>query len=322
MKKIVQSLLLCLLVVCACNISNAQTVIHYWHFNQDAAITNTLPNIPPIDADTSVFDTSKARIYYQLQAGTSSSYSTYRDFVNSPTTDPGDSIAIFGHQGDTADYAIRFRNPCDSMEVLFYIPTANGSPAGYHGITLKYATESTKNGPKTQFYDYSTDSASTWKTTGLTVNAVSVDTFAITDTSKFHIIYIGFDASADYNSKLVFRVRFGPNNTGGAGNDRFDNVTVLGTPGTATTSVNNVQQNENTLNCTLFPNPANNSISLNMPAQGEKTYTIYTSAGQKVISSSTDNKLETIDISQFAAGLYFVNVQAGLQHNLMKFIKN
>lgn len=291
--------------------SRAQTLIHYWHFNNDGSVSNALPNIPPIDADYSVLDTSKARIYYQALPGTSASFAsqgTYRDF-----NDVGDTMnAQLGHATDPNNYAIKLHNPSDSMELLIYIPTSNGTTQ-YHSPILKFETKAASNGPLKQYYDYSTDSGSTWKTTNL-----ASDSFTFSAVNTWYLVTETFDVSADNNAGLIFRIRFGTPNTGTAGNDEIDNVSVDGT--SLTTSVNSISSNS--LPCILSPNPANDFVNISTSVSGEKTYIIYNTTGQKVYTCRADDEQKAIAISQLSPGLYFINVQSTDMCAIMKFIKN
>jgi len=197
--------------------SNAQsTLIDYWNFNSFTAVMYT-DTIHGIDADFSTLDTTKAQILYAEIPGTSSSFSTYIDGHAAVTADY-DTVNL--RMGAVAGNYIRPRNPSDSMQLLFYIPSTN-----YTHILLQYGSESssTTSGPLHQLFSYSVDSGLTWRTSGL--SRLSDSAWLV-----FHrtAVSLAMDSATKNNDKLVFRILFSGNTTGTSGNNRFDNVTVEG----------------------------------------------------------------------------------------------
>lgn len=197
--------------------SRAQSILmHYWHFNtlSGSSYTDTIHGIP---ADYTTIDTAKVKILYAKMPGTSTAYISYIDNYATGTADH-DTVNI--RMGVVAGNALRTRNPSDSMQLLMYIPSTN-----YSHILLQYAGEnsSVASGMLHQLYDYSVDSGATWRTSGLSVTSDSA-------WLVFHraTISMATDSMTRNNRKLVFRIRFSPNNTGTSGNNRFDNVTVEG----------------------------------------------------------------------------------------------
>ncbi len=192
------------------------TLIHYWHFN-NFTTAMYFPSITGIAADYSIHDTSKAKILYAPMPGVSSVYPTYEDPY--PTV-AADTDIYNLRLGQPAGTALRPRNPCDSMYLLFYIPTVH-----YRNIVLKYESETSSlgHGPAHQVFDYSIDSGATWRTSGLSEPLDSAGT-------AFRLITVSFtsDSAVNNNAKLVFRITFSGNTTGTSGNNRFDNVTVDG----------------------------------------------------------------------------------------------
>ncbi len=226
MKKNLQALLCCLAVLFAFNTKTAAqgTLIHYWDFNN----YNTTYNYPqvfpigPLDADFSIHDTSKARVYMDTLhfASTSWHNAASQPIVMDPyPTTAADFDTANLQLGQPAGNALRPRNPMDSGCLKFFIPTVN-----YQNIKFSYDCESssTTSGDTYQYYDYSIDSGHTWITTGLSQPYDSAWTI-------FHLAAVTISNPAvNNNPKLVFRIHFVGDNTGTKGNDRFDNVTVWG----------------------------------------------------------------------------------------------
>jgi len=224
-KNLLAALLLISAVFVFTNNSNAQgTLIHYWNFNNftttySYAYGTTFP-IGPIDADFSIHDTSKARIYMATFPGTSPGWhSIFTSYMDPDVTVAADADTVNLRMGQTGGTAIRPRNPCDSNYLLFYIPTNN-----YQNIRLTWGAESSSlaSGDTYEVFDYSVDSGVTWITAGLSEPQDSAGL-------AFRRISVTFsNPLVNNNPKLVFRMHFVGHNTGSSGNNRIDNVTVDG----------------------------------------------------------------------------------------------
>ena len=202
--------------------SNAQQkLIHYWHFNNLVNFTTVAVSpstFPSIKANFSSLDTNKALIAFRPLAGTAGNLLTYYDNVS-----PGDTVNA--RQGQPAGLGLRPRNPTDSMQLMFYIPTTH-----YQNITVKFEVQksSASNGGYVDTFSYSLDSGATWKTSGLSILTASNGTGSWTSTPGISV-NINSDALANNNAQLVFRIRFGGGGTTGtSGNVRFDNITIEG----------------------------------------------------------------------------------------------
>ena len=75
---------------------------------------------------------------------------------------------------------------------------------------------------------------------------------------------------------------------------------------------------------TIFPNPANNQIFLNINEDSRyETYDIYNSAGQLVLSSQIISSNTTvIDISELSKGMYWLTLIGEVETETIKFKKN
>lgn len=310
MKKIVQSLCLGLTLALCANVVKAQTLIHYWDFNLHATTveSDTLmtDGIIPIPSTYSLVGAGE--FWYIPKAGVAINDSMYYDYV-----DPGDTLNT--QMGDSVGACLRMRNPSDLMQGVFSIPST-----GHNNVVIRFATESTTNGPKSQYYAFSKDSGTTWQGAA----SLSVDSTSGMVLNTWYLITIRLDSTADNNSKLLFRIEFGPNDTSYSGNDRFDNFSVSDTTVQFVSSGPNSVQNisANVLPCSLYPNPVNNNVNITIPVEGEKSIEIYNAIGQKVYNTNTSEKELSINTAMLSSGLYFMNVQSGSQHNLMQFIKN
>ncbi len=271
-------------------------LIHYWHFNNGTfkMYTDTIHGVP---ADYSTISVNKAQILYAKMTGTSTAYNTYIDTFQAATSDYD---TVNARMGMIAGNALRPRNPSDSMDLLFYIPSNH-----YKNLRLTYGTQSSSvaNGPKRQIFSYSVDSGATWRTTGLSMASDSA-------WLVFHktSITFGTDTTVNNNGKLVFRVRFSGNNTGTSGNNRFDNVTLEGDTVTASGGTNAVAQvNNNAI--AVYPNPVNNVLEITSAFADTKTIVIVDATGKTVYTGTANETAFSVNVAALKSGLYMVTVR-------------
>lgn len=72
-----------------------------------------------------------------------------------------------------------------------------------------------------------------------------------------------------------------------------------------TTSIGEIQHNSSTMN--VFPNPAKNQITIS--AKGMNNVKIYDIVGQEIMNASVKEDEITLDVENFANGVYFVSVE-------------
>ncbi len=273
--------------------SSALKLIHYWHFN------NTLPadgsggtyfGINPLYADFSRLE--KAAIVYEPLEGVVNDYGEMDNLVGDTINQrPG-----FGGCCGEVNNAVRTRNPSDSMQFLWYIPTTM-----YKNIVIKYETElsSIKSGQHEQIFSYSIDSAKTFITIGLPVVSNFADTVWSLVTLDLRSI-----TSINDNSKFVLRITYGPPNTGSKGNNRFDNITIEGDISSEINGINDITRSD----YALYPNPAADHINLISNNEGEKTVSIYNSTGTLLSSCNLSGIENSINTSLLSQGLYFMKI--------------
>ncbi len=300
-------------------ITPTNLIVHYWDFNTIGQAYH-IPNIPPLPADFSA-TSQQGTIIYDTLPGTSNSNLGYLDNVDGDTTTANDD-ALFG---EPAGQALRVRNPTDSMDLRFVIPTTN-----YQGITLKYSLQSSSlTGPQREFFAY--NSQGFWTSAGLTVNGVVQDSLDVTDTQyqgaangQFGLVTIGFgtETSMDNNPNFQFRITFGDTATGGtSGNNRIDNFSVTA-QSQIVNSVNEPAQADNQLQ--LTPNPATDYVSFENPYSSSVTVSVLNVLGQEVLHSdgSASSNVE-LNTSTLPAGTYYIHVQnvTSGASQIAKFVK-
>ncbi len=302
------------------SIAPSNKVIHYWNFNTLGQAYNN-PNIPDIPSDFSADLSHSGSLKYVLAPNTSGHYAGYLDPV------PGDTLnALFG---SAAGQGLRVRNPTDSMELRFVIPTN-----GYKSISIRYALQTsdsslTGSAPHTELFDYSTNGGTTWTTAGLTVNGAASNQLNVhqkqygstaSGAGAFGSVAIGFgtETSVENNANLVFRIRFADSTHGTSGNNRFDNISVQGT---ASASVASGALNP--LECIVAPNPAYDHVDISLPISGGKDITILDIQGKPVQSFHTDRTTFSTSVLNVAAGTYYVLVHSteNGKESIVPFVK-
>jgi hypothetical protein len=317
MKRNLLTILLCLSAMFAFNTNgNAQgTLIHYWNFNTYTAAAMYTPTITPVTADMSL-TTPKAAVLYTALAG-DGTYGNWNSYFDTKAAISTDYDTVNARMGAIDGTWARCRNPCDSMQFLFYMPTT-----GYQNLLIKYGTQlSSLSGADVQNYSYSIDSGATWKTSGLSTQFFVADTAATAFTFKLASVNVT-DPAANNNPKFVFRITFQYHNTGYSGNDRFDNISLDGDataviPGLGVNTI--VPQQP----YTITPNPVTNSLIVNNAIDGSKSVIIYNALVQRIYTSEENSKHFTINTTDFAAGTYFISIREKATGNVsnMKFTK-
>ncbi len=298
MKKNLLSILLCISATLLFNVSgNAQSkLIHFWHFNNYAMAqyTDTIHGIP---ADYSTIAGNKAQILYAKKAGTSASYMTYIDSIYPAATDFDTVNARMSVPEGTA---LRVRNPSDSMNLFFYLPTTH-----YKNIKLVYGSQSSSvtRGQLHQVFSYSVDSGLTWKTTGLSMASDSAWLIYHRTTLTFTT-----DTTVNNNPKLVLRITFSGNDTGTKGNNRFDNVTLEGDTVTSA-GPGAVSEVLASASYSLYPNPVSNTLQVTSEIEGEKTVSIVSLEGKTVFAANLSGKHFPVNVANLPGGVYFITIR-------------
>ncbi len=314
-------------LLCACMLfsyvgSKAQNnkLLHYWHFN------NTLPTT---GAGGTHFGTSKMNSDYSRPSVTTG----YLRFVKVAgcLADTGywdnilgDSInqrvgygaccPVFG--ATVSNSGVRTRNPTDSMQFLWYIPTKN-----FKNIKLTWESmaSSTATGQHRMNYKYSLDSGATWITTswpklfdsaGLAWGKIVLNLNTITTINNLN--------------KLMLRINFSVPNTGTSGNNRFDNITV---EGDSIVAIPNgiTEYKNNSLGCELYPNPSSDNVTLVSASKEPINVSFLNVLGQVVyVCERKENDQSPINVSGLSNGLYYVNIteQNSKKTQSLKFVKN
>ncbi len=179
-------------------LSGAQTLIHYWNFNDNASeAAITTPSLSYVTgASITAFAGTESIIDYS--GGTGQNF----DVQN-----------LNAQNGDVAGSHLRFNDPIGgSLE--FALPTT-----GFEDIIIKFATRRSGSGAGTQNWYYSTDGTTFILLTTVAPNngdpaLATLDLTTIT--------------AANDNANFKLKVEFEQGDGGTGGNNRFDNFTAEG----------------------------------------------------------------------------------------------
>ncbi len=296
-----------------------QKLIHYWHFNNFTGLTaaGSPSLIVPFHANWSSIDSTKATVAYVPSYAVSAKYATYWDGV------AGDTMNARGaqrFQTTGTNNALRVRNPSDSMELRFNLPTNH-----YKNIHIRYELEksSTASGEGKQVFDYSTDGGKNWATSGLSIPGDSVSN------ATWNIIDVNLNADTMVNSNpfFIFRIKFKTNTSGSSGNNRFDNLTVEGDTDTAplkTGGGSGIDIAANGLEAVAYPNPANDIFTITTASEGLKTISVCNLQGQMLYSGTSREMNTPLNVAGLQTGIYIVHLlenESG-KTAIIKLVKN
>lgn len=176
----------------------AQTLIHYWNFNNstsEATLLTPSVNLVPTAAITRVAGGTSA---FEIP-GTGQNFNI--DNVNA-------------RNGAVSGDHLRFNNPIGG-ELIFSLPTT-----GYENVVIKYATRRSAQGAGTQVIEYTTDGS----------NYTSFGTFSPVDGNPTLATFdFSSIAAADDNANFKIKITFLATGGGTGGNNRFDNFSLDGT---------------------------------------------------------------------------------------------
>lgn len=177
----------------------SQTLVHYWNFN----LFDNEPN------HLAASYTAGGGSLAYIAGGTSAN-----DFANGTGQD-FDIQNLNARNGDPSGNHLRINNPIGAS-LIFSLPTT-----GFSDVVVKYATRRSGSGAGTQEIWYTTDGTNYILFTTIAPNngAPTLQTFDFSSIS-----------AADNNADFKLKVTFLAGGGGTVGNNRFDNVTLEGTP--------------------------------------------------------------------------------------------
>jgi len=271
-------------------------LIHYWHFNDLPSGTLT-----SVEADFSV--AGDAVITYP---GTGNGYMDRRTHR---ADDPVSNLNLQAGQEADQGAVLRVRNPADTRSLVVEAPSS-----GYQDITVAFAGTRTDNGATRQEFYYSVDGGSNWVLAG---NAYMLPELPEWELYSFDLSGV---APVNDNDKLMFRIVFTGDNTGGdSGNNRFDNFSVSGIPlhSTAYTFP------ERALQVSLWPNPAIDYFifGIDEPDATDGILRIYHMNGTLLEETGIRDRYTQINTTGLVPGVYLISFTSQTTRITKRLIK-
>jgi type IX secretion system substrate protein len=320
MKRNLFAILLCTGAMCTTNMSsNAQSIlIHYWNFNS-ASFAMYTPTITAVPADyTRITSHSNGVLYTALAGtGTAGNVGSYFDTLTADLPGTTDYDTVNVQFGAPEGLVVRTRNPSDSMQLEFIMPTTN-----YTNLRLDYGTQtsSTGSGQTYQVFSYSKDGGATWITSGTGLSEW-IDSAAV----SFKRVTVAInDPAASDNSNFIFRITFSGNNhpASGKGNNRFDNITLHGDTLT-NPGILGVNQLSAQSSYSLVPNPVTNNLTINSDLEGSKSLVISNTIGRTVYTGTAEGKGINVSTAELNPGMYILSIRDNTTGNVsvLRFVK-
>lgn len=73
-------------------------------------------------------------------------------------------------------------------------------------------------------------------------------------------------------------------------------------------------------NAHVYPNPANDVVFVKLPQEGAMNVTLYSADGRMILNETANAELK-IDIRTLSDGLYILKIEAGMQQNIIRIVK-
>jgi hypothetical protein len=228
------ALLLALLFFVISHSGFAQTLLHYWNFNNSTTEQALLtPTVALVGGASIVHN-----------AGPNGAGANSEIQITSNTTGQGFEITNpNARNGDVAGAHLRFNNPIGG-NLVFSLPTT-----GFTNVIVKYGTRRSGQGAWNQVIDYSLDGTTFTNLT--TVQPVDGNPTLVT-------LDFSAKAGAANNPNFKIRISFTQGGGGVAGNNRFDNFTLDADPVPYTPALIHYWNfnNATSLNALITPNVA------------------------------------------------------------------
>ena len=176
----------------------AQTLIHYWNFNNSASEAEQLTPSQSLTTGSGIEHIQGGISLIQITSNTAQGFD-----VANPNA----------RNGDPAGTHLRFNDPIGGA-LRFNLPTT-----GFQQVVVKYATRRSGSGAGLQIIDFSTD--------GVSFDSLTSIEPANGDPTLQTIDFSGVPGVND-NANFALRIRFAQGPGGAVGNNRFDNFTLEG----------------------------------------------------------------------------------------------
>jgi hypothetical protein len=254
-------------------------LIYYWHFNDFFPAED----VTVIPADYALISNAEPKFTYTLTPDTS--------LINDRDIDRFSPGTLLNAQlGQGVGGSARVRNPSANRSLVFDVPST-----GVKDLVMSLAIQRSNNGALTNTVSYSIDGV-TYVSDGLTNHVQEVKDFEVWQLHTYD--FSGIEA-VNNNPLLKIRITFEDVNASNpSGNNRYDNIAIMGTNVNA--SVSSVSHHHNV---TVYPNPAQQELKVHT-AQGvsPSNIALMDLSGRVVL----ETKESVMTIGHLPNGVYFV----------------
>jgi hypothetical protein len=261
-------------------------LIHYWHFNDlpDGGLTGIL-------ADESLTEEVAVISYKGESEG-------YMDKIN-------DGTRINTRNEIPGETALRVRNPADTRELLFNLPTT-----GYEDIVMTFAVKRTTNGTQIQDIYFQTDEEGEWTSVKENLQIrekyqlIEIDFTGLSywpERDRLWQIKDKIDDNPYFKVKILFPHESA---TSTSGNNRFDNVTL---EGYAINETSIKAENDDFLT-RVYPVPTDKILYIESENKISEIC-FYDITGKLIKKEQPASRFHSTAVDQFSQGIYLVEIQ-------------
>lgn len=103
----------------------------------------------------------------------------------------------------------------------------------------------------------------------------------------------------------------------------LDDILVTGTEGSAPTGINNADKSSQEMLFSVYPNPCIDFVELRsgMRTEAISGIKVYNAVGQLMKIEVLNSNSMRLNVSDFPAGIYYVNITSGEEQSSLKFVK-
>ena len=258
------------------------TLVHYWHFDDLG-----LDKLSEVESDFS--RSGLAAIRYVGEGDGFMDSRTYRE------QDPVSNLNLHMDRQPDQGAVLRVRNPSKGRALIMEVPSN-----GYEELKVSFATTRTTNGPTHQTAYYSVNGGADWVLLEDSYDVPLLPDWAL---KTFDLSGV---ASANDNAYLQLKIGFaGESITGPDGNNRFDNISVSGTPMLHTGN----HDPGHALTATIMPNPVRDHLTFNLegalPQEG--ILRVIHPGGRIVKEIPIYEKSTLVSVGDLAPGVYLIS---------------
>lgn len=264
-------------------------LIYYWHFNN----FNSSVDVKEIPADYKLIPGTDPLMVY--------TGSGPRD-IDPVNEGSGLNLRL----NETEGRAARVRNPSNGRSLVFNLPTQ-----GCTDLILRYAVQRTNQGMLRNIISYSID--------GINFTQAGLSQTNFDMSTDFQLVSINFAnaTGVENNPNFHVRIEFEGNTNQDNGNNRFDNITLLGYY--TDIGLSTLQPSGQ---LSIYPNPSKGNFIVE--AHSDISQMLITDVAGRIIRrvQGIQQPIVNVDLSDSPSGIYFLELMIGDKSYKRKIVKH